>query len=122
MRTQEQILVDALTRELARTQRLADKAKAAADECSAAPGKLIAVNREFVEIVHSRATGPKVLKRLEELKQCDTLARRAMARDFVKLLDAQFHAEHDRDQVARALEHARLRSAFSGRPLKGAAA
>lgn len=114
MRNRHQILLDALGRELAHAEQKAAKAKAEADECANVTVEMIAINREFLEIVQSGASGPAVIKRLAALKARDQRARRILRKDFVKLLDAQFHAEADCKAVAEELGFAKMRAAWAG--------
>lgn len=113
-RTRAEILISALTRELELTTAKAAKAKAEADECQGIAAEMLAIHQAFVAIVDSKATGKKAIADLEALKKRDARARRILNKDFVKLLDAQFLAEADRDRVAQVLDSTKASLSLMG--------
>lgn len=110
MHTRKSILTAALKRELEAAIKAADKAKAEADECQGITGELIAIQEEFSALLASKRHDAKYLAELVALKKRNARARRILAKDFSKLLDVQFNAEHYRDAVAQELTNMELRS------------
>lgn len=102
-RTRAQILIDALTRELDRAEKEAQRAKAEADECAGITAEFIAINQELSAIIASKEYSSKSIAALEALKKRDQRAKRILNKDYSQLLDVQFNAEADRDMVAAEL-------------------
>lgn len=89
----EELALKAMKKELTVLINRAKRAKAEADECANIVSEYIAINKEFVEIIESGASGAPVLKRLNDLKRRRKRADRIIKKDICKLIDKQCEAE-----------------------------
>jgi hypothetical protein len=103
MKTGDEITLGALRREHARMSKIADKAKAEVDEHNGITGEAFAIHREFIEIVNAKDHGPHVIQQLDALKRRRARVDSILAKDYLKLLDRQFEAEWERNQVAQEI-------------------
>lgn len=99
MKTREELVLRALRREHSRLSRIADKAKAEADENQNIGSEFVAIQKELVEIVSSGDHGKATIKRIENLQSRRDKAERVLKKDLLKLIDKQLDAEAERDAV-----------------------
>lgn len=109
----ELLALDAMKKGLRELEAKAAKAKKATEECAEAPTKILAIQREMLEVIQDKRNVGRILgNKLEALERRIDEARKAMKRDYVKLLDSQFNLEQDAKDLARHIrrEECRLRN------------
>lgn len=109
-RPAKNIVLDAMKKELARLQRIADKAKAECDEYISIGQEAFAIHDEFAKIVNSKEIGQHVIKKLDELKKRREKVDKVLKKDFVKLTDNQFRAEMEVMALASEISHMGFRA------------
>jgi seryl-tRNA synthetase len=118
VKSREELILGALRREHSRLSRIAEKAKAEADENSSIGSEFVAIHKEFAEILSSGDHGKAILKRLDELQARRDKAERVLAKDLVKLIDKQHDAESERNAIGEEISliefRASLRKSVSG--------
>lgn len=118
MKSRDELVLRALRREHSRLSRIAEKAKAEADENSSIGSEFVAIQKELVEIVSSGDHGKATLKRLDILQARRDKANRVLKKDLVKLIDKQYDAECERDAIGEEISmiefRASLRKSVSG--------
>lgn len=111
----ELIALEILRKGLAALEAKAAKAKQAADDCSDAPARFVALQREAIDVMRDTAMKPaQALKKLEEIKVKEARIRKTMNQDFVKLMDKQFEAEHDAESLRRHIAFFEMNLRFKG--------
>lgn len=99
MKSGKELILIAMKKEFKRLSRIADKAKAEADEYMSSGSEFIAIHNELCEIINSKETGKSVLKKLNDLQARRDRAEKIRKKDFIKLIDKQSDAEIDRDNL-----------------------
>jgi hypothetical protein len=100
----EELALAAMKRDLKRLSKAAEKAKAEADEYMNVGSEMLAIHKEFAEIVKSRDHSPATLKKLERLQARSKRTDRIRNKDLCKLTDKQFEAEQKRDALASKVQ------------------
>lgn len=108
MKTEDEIILEALEREHARLVKIADNARAAVDDHIDAPLKIYAIAQEKNEIYCSKKYDDETLARLDECNMRLKEAERLSKKDLLKLVDRQCAAERDRDLVASVIARRRF--------------
>jgi len=90
-----ELLLQAARKELKRLERVAQKAADAIQESDNVVDELIAVNREFEQIIESREAGAEVVKKLDILQARRERAVEVLGQDYQALLDKKFDADFD---------------------------
>lgn len=96
----EELALAAMKRDLQRLSKAAEKAKAEADEYMNVGSEMLAIHKEFAEIVKSRDHSPATLKKLKDLQLKSERTDKIRKKDLSKLLDKQFEAEEKRAALA----------------------
>lgn len=112
MKTGEDLVLQALKREFTRLSRIAEKAKAQADEHIGIGSEYIDIHKELHSIVSSKEHGKKIIKRLDALQVRRDKADRVMKKDSAKLFDRQHEAEHDRDSLGSEISMIEFRKSL----------
>lgn len=111
----ELIALEILRKGLAALEAKAAKAKQAADDCYDAPTRFVALQREAIEVMRDTAMKPaQALKKMEELKVKEARIRKTMNQDFVKLMDKQFEAACDAEDLRRHITSFEMGLRFRG--------
>lgn len=111
----ELLALEILRRGLIALEAKAAKAKQATDDCADAPGQFVALQREAIEVMRDTAAKPlQTMKKLEELKAKEARIRKSMNQDFVKLMDKQFEAECDAEDLRRHITSFEMGLRFRG--------
>lgn len=100
----EEIALSAMKKEHKRLSRLADKAKTDVDENMNVGSELLAIHKEFSEIVSSNEHGEHIVKKLESLQVRRDKAQKILNKDLLKLLDKQHEAETKRDRLGSEIQ------------------
>jgi len=100
----EELSLIAMRKEFTALSRKADKAKQEADECCSVGTEMIAIHREFVEIVESKETGSEVVKKLEALKKRRDRTDKIRKKDLIKLFDKEYKTGEDRDSLGSEIQ------------------
>lgn len=104
------LALDAMKKGLRELEAKAAKAKKATEECAEAPTKILAIQREMLEVIQDKRNVGRILSnKLEALERRIDEARKAMKRDYVKLLDSQFSLEWDVEALAERIREEELR-------------
>lgn len=103
MKTREELVLRALKREFSRLSRIAEKAKAEADENQNIGSEFVAIHKEFAEILDSGDHGKATIKQLDNLQARRDKADRVLKRDLVKLIDKQHDAECERNAIGEEI-------------------
>ena len=103
MRTGEELAIFAMKKELARLTKLAEKAKAEADEATNIGTELIAIHKEFSEIVRSGDVGDSIVEKLDVLKKRSARAEKIRKKPLMKLFDRESNTAIERDNLASEL-------------------
>lgn len=114
MRTGDELALSAMRKEHAKLARIADKAKAEADEYCSIGSEAIAIHNEFAAIVNSRETGQHVIDALDKLQKRRARVDRVMKKDLLKLSDKQIAAELERDNLMREIQMMEFRRSRHG--------
>lgn len=101
----EELALNAMRKEFKRLSTKAEKAKAKADEYIGLGSEFVAIHEEFKTIVDSMVAGEIVVKKLEALQARRDRAQKIHAQDFMKLCDAQYDAEQDRDALGFEIQN-----------------
>lgn len=96
----EELALAAMKRDLKRLSKAAEKAKAEADEYMNVGSEMLAIHKEFAEIVKYRDHSPATLKKLKDLQLKSERTDKIRKKDLSKLLDKQFEAEEKRAALA----------------------
>lgn len=115
MRTGEELALAAMKKEHAILARIADKAKAEADEYISIGSEAVAIHTEFAAIVNSRETGQHVIDALDKLQKRRARVDRILKKDMVSLSDKQIAAEIERDNLLREIQALEFRVSMRGR-------
>ena len=115
MRTGENIALAAMKKEFKRLCRIADKAKAEADENMGIASEMLAIHQEFVEIVNSKEHGEHVIKKLESLQKRRDKAQKILDKDLLTLINKQSEAEINRDSLGSEIQMLELRRSMRQR-------
>ncbi|SDZ95299.1 hypothetical protein [Marinobacterium iners] len=100
----KEIALSAMKKEHKRLSRLADKAKADVDENMNVGSELLAIHKEFSEILNSKEYGEHIVKKLESLRVRRDKAQKILNKDLSKLLDKQYEAETKRDSLGSEIQ------------------
>lgn len=114
MRTGDELALAVMKKEHARLSRIAEKAKAEADEYCSIGSEAVAIHNEFAAIVNSRETGQHVIDALEKLKKRRARVDMIMKKDILKLSDKQIEAEIERDSLMREIQMMEFRRSRHG--------
>lgn len=112
MKTREELVLRELKREFSRLSRIAEKAKAEADENQNIGSEFVAIHKEFAEILDSGDHGKATIKRLDNLQARRDNADRILKKDLVKLIDRQSNAEFERDAIAEEMQMIEFRQSL----------
>ncbi len=105
----------AMKKGLAELEAKAEKARAAEKACIDAPGALIALHREAVEVMRDVAAKPREsLKKLEDMKAREEAIRRHLKQDLVKLMDKTHAAEWDASALREHIAYFEMNLRFRG--------
>lgn len=115
MRTGDELALAAMKKEHAKLARIADKAKAEADEYISIGSEAVAIHNEFVAIVNSREHGQHVIDALDKLQKRRARVDRVMKKDMLALSDKQIKAEIERDNLLREIQALEFRVSMRGR-------
>ena len=111
----ELLALEILRRGLTALEAKAAKAKQAADDCSDAPARFVALQREAIDVMRDTAMKPaQALKKMEEIKVKEARIRKTMNQDFVKLMDRQFEAACDAEDLRRHITSFEMGLRFRG--------
>lgn len=106
----EKIALEAMQREHKRLSKIADKAKAEAEESLGITDEAFAIHKEFSDIVKAKDHSAETVKRLSCLaarqKRVDTILKKSL----VKLLDKQSDAERNRDLLLHEIRKVEWKS------------
>lgn len=111
----EEIALSAMKKEFTRLSRIADKAKAEADENMGITSEMLSIHQEFVEIVNSKEHGEHVINKLEALKKRRDKAQKVLDKDLLTLLNKQSEAEIDRDSLGSEIQMLEFRRSLRQR-------
>ena len=100
----EELALAAMKKDLKRLTRAAEKARAEADECMSVGSEMVAIHKEFAEIVKSGDHSKATLNKLDRLAARSEKTDRIQKKDLSKLLDKQFEAEQKRDALASEVQ------------------
>jgi hypothetical protein len=106
MKTGDELVLQAMRREFARLSRIADKAKAEADEALNIGTEYMEIHKELIEIVNSKEHGKKeVLEKMKSLKLRRGRADRIMKKDMAKLIEKEVDAQVERDTLGIEIDN-----------------
>lgn len=111
MKTDDEIILSALERELKRLTDIAVKIKAKTAARLNAGTKILEIQRETIEVLNGKVNDAG-LARLKELDSAESEARKLLKFDIIKILDKEYDAESERDSVARVLASHRFAMGF----------
>jgi hypothetical protein len=109
MKTGQELLLIAAEKEYNRLCKRAEKAKAETDEHENIGKEAIDIRLKLVEVTKSNRRPEDVLEELDKLQVRQKRVDRIMKKDFVKLLDKQFEAEHERDELGQEIQMMKFR-------------
>ena len=95
----EEIVVNALKKELVRLSGAADRAKAALDEYMSTGTEMIAIHEELTVIVKSKKTGKAVIDKLAALQDRESKVNKILKKSLPRLSDKQITLEIERDSL-----------------------
>ena len=108
MKTGAQIALEAMEKEYARLKRLEAAAKKECDENMNAACEIINVQKEFIELMKSGECYKEELRKLELLEKRDKRARRALAKDILKLTDKHINYQFAAEDLMREIIYFKL--------------
>jgi len=108
----EELALVAMKKEFSRLEKIAERAKAEADEYMSIGTEMLSINQEFVEIVKSKEVNESSLKKLNALKKRSDKAEKIQKKDFIKLIDKQSDAEINRDRLAYEIQRIEFRQSL----------
>lgn len=114
MRTGDELALVAMKKEHARLSRIADRAKAEADEYCKIGSEAMAIHNKFAALVKSSEIGHHVIDALEKLQKRRAHVNRVMKKDLLKLSDRQIKAEFERDALMREIQMMEFRRSRHG--------
>lgn len=111
----EKIVIEALKREFKRLSRIAEKAKAEAEENMNIATEMLAIHKEFAAIVNAKEHGEHVLRKLNALKKRRDKAQKILDKDLLTLLNKQSDAEIERDSLGSEIQRLEFRHSLRQR-------
>jgi hypothetical protein len=100
----QELLLVAAEKEYKRLCQKAQKAKAQADEYENIGKEAIDIRLKLMEVTKSNRRPEEVLEELDKLQVKQKRVDRILNKNFVKLLDKQFEAEHERDALGNEID------------------
>ncbi len=117
MKRGEELTHACLKKEFKRLSKAVDKAKAEYDEYMNIHHEMIAIRKEFAEIVKSQNYGES-LEKLDSLKKRSARCERIRKKDLVKLMDNHIDLQLERDSIGQEMARIEFRLNLRGRNLK----
>jgi len=105
----EELALQAMKKEFNLLSKKADRKKAEADEYLSIGSEMLAIHKEFAEVVNSKKTDKATLKKLDELSVRSKRTKRIQKKNFMDLSDNQFKAESDRDDLGCEIQRLEFR-------------
>lgn len=94
-----------LNRELISLSNYATKMKNDVDDYLTIGTELLDIHRQFIDIVESKQVNEASVKKLESLTKRRDKITKIQKKDFTALMDRQFDAEQERDELHRVIHH-----------------
>lgn len=110
MRRGDELVLNAMERDLVRLTKIASKAKKDADDVINATTELLDANADFRKIVDEGITGADVVARLEAIKRRRDKALRLMKKPLLPLLDKQNETQFAQEDMQREIENFKWRA------------
>ncbi len=109
MKTGEEIVLAAIKKEFRLLSKKADKAKKECDEYFSVGTEMLAIHKEFAEIIKSKKHGDEVLKKLDLLKKRSDKTEQIRKKDYLKLSDREFNSKMEADKLMTEIQRIEFR-------------
>ncbi len=108
-RSGDELAILAMEKEISRLSAAAEKYKAEADEVCDIVSEFIAIDNEVNAVINSGKSAIDVHKSLDSLQKRQERANRVIGKDLMTILNKQYLAETERDNLGMVLSGLRFR-------------